>query len=39
MGMKHECGRTGSHIGYWWESQKERDQLEDLNIGESLKLR
>jgi hypothetical protein len=22
-------GRRGMHIGYWWESQKERDQKED----------
>jgi hypothetical protein len=21
----HEWGRRGMHIGYWWESQKERD--------------
>jgi hypothetical protein len=21
----HECRRRGIHIGYWWESQKERD--------------
>jgi hypothetical protein len=23
--MQNECGRIGIHIGYWWESQKERD--------------
>jgi hypothetical protein len=21
------------HIGYWWESQKERDQYEDQDVG------
>jgi hypothetical protein len=23
--MKHAWGRRGTHIGYWWESQKARD--------------
>jgi hypothetical protein len=22
MGMWHEWGQRGMHIGYWWESQK-----------------
>jgi hypothetical protein len=21
------------HIGFWWESQKERDEQEDLDVG------
>jgi hypothetical protein len=21
------------HIGFWWKSQKERDQYEDLDVG------
>jgi hypothetical protein len=25
-------GRRGMHIGYWWESQKERDNWEDQNV-------
>jgi hypothetical protein len=26
-------GRIGMHIGYWWESQKERDYWEDEDVG------
>jgi hypothetical protein len=26
-------GRRGMHIGYWWESQKERDYWEDQDVG------
>jgi hypothetical protein len=26
-------GRIGVHIGYWWESQKERDPWEDQDVG------
>jgi hypothetical protein len=26
-------GRRGMHVGYWWESQKERDHWEDQDVG------
>jgi hypothetical protein len=26
-------GRRGIHVGYWWESQKERDHYEDQDVG------
>jgi hypothetical protein len=26
-------GRRGMHVGFWWESQKKRDNQEDLDVG------
>jgi hypothetical protein len=28
--------RRGMHTRLWWESQKERDHEEDLNIGQRI---
>jgi hypothetical protein len=32
-------GRRGMHIGFLWESQKERDHQEDLDVGERIILK
>jgi hypothetical protein len=32
-------GRKEMNIGYWWESQKERDHYEDKDVGEWTKLK
>jgi hypothetical protein len=32
-------GRKGMHGGFWWESQKERDHYEDLDLGWSIILK
>jgi hypothetical protein len=26
-------GRKGMQVGYWWESQKERNHLENQDVG------
>jgi hypothetical protein len=31
--MQHEWVRRGMHVGYWWESRKERDQQVDQDVG------
>jgi hypothetical protein len=33
LGMYHEWGRRGMHVGYWGESQKVRDLWEDQDVG------
>jgi hypothetical protein len=31
--------RRGTHIGFWWERQKERDHYEDLDVGARIILK
>jgi hypothetical protein len=31
--VKADYKRRGMHRGYWWENQKERDPLEDQDVG------
>jgi hypothetical protein len=39
VGHVARMGRIGMHIGYWWESQKERDHLEDQDVGGEIILK
>jgi hypothetical protein len=36
--MQHEWGRRGINIR-WWESQKEIDHLEDVDVGGRMTLK
>jgi hypothetical protein len=31
-GKVAQMGRSGMHIGYWWESQKNRDHYADQDV-------
>jgi hypothetical protein len=31
-------GRRGTRLGYWWESQRERDYYEDQDLGGWIRL-
>jgi hypothetical protein len=33
VGHVEWMGRRGMHIGYWWESQKERNLYEGHDVG------
>jgi hypothetical protein len=40
--MGRECswhGERGTHIGFWWESQKDKDHWEDLDVGGKIILK
>jgi hypothetical protein len=39
IGRVARIGRRGIHIGYWWESQKERAHYEDQVVGELIILK
>jgi hypothetical protein len=32
-GYVARMGRRGMHVGFWWGSQKERENQEDLDVG------
>jgi hypothetical protein len=32
-------GRRGMHMGFWWESLKEKDHYEDKRVGECITLK
>jgi hypothetical protein len=32
-------GRSGKHMGFWWERQKERNLEGDLDVGGSIILK
>jgi hypothetical protein len=32
-------GSRGMRVGYWWESQEERDHWNDLDVGEKIILK
>jgi hypothetical protein len=34
-----QMGRRGMHIGFWWETRKERGHEEDLDVGGRMILR
>jgi hypothetical protein len=35
-GYVARMGSRGMHVGYWWKSQKQRDQWEDQEVGGSI---
>jgi hypothetical protein len=38
-GYSVRMGRRRIHVGYWWESQRERDHKEDPDVGEMIILK